>query len=129
MRRTGRSSFMSVGYHFRSSSGSLCVRPRAYSPPGMSTMPGSAAHAAAQTTRLAVNSRDLIRRNVAVRAKRIDVGVGAAGWSIANLLRPVDAKRGVHRGHHVLRARLLFVLPAGLQALLTFGIRAAQHAV
>src|SRR5258707_1371268 len=72
MRPTGRSSFISVGYHFRSSSGSLCERPRGYPPAGIKTMPGSAAWATTHRKRLAVNGRNLIRRYEAIRAQRID---------------------------------------------------------
>src|SRR4030088_2204902 len=95
--RTGRSSFMRGGYHFRSSSESTCERPRRNSPPGIKAIPGGGeARANPARRRLAVNSLNVIRRNVAVRPKRIDVGVSASGGSVANLFAPIDAERRVH---------------------------------
>src|SRR5579885_763354 len=77
---------------------------------------------------LAVNRSNLIRGYVAVGAQGIDVGVDAPGGRIADFLGPVDTQGGVHGGHHVLRARLLFVIPAGLEALLAPRVGAAQDA-
>src|SRR5689334_8155689 len=127
MARTGRSSCTSTGYHLRPSSGKLCDRPRWNSPPGMNTIPRSPAIADPTSSTLSVKFRNLIGGNVPVRAQRIDIGVNAAGRRIPDLLRPVDAERRVHRGHHVLGARLLFVVPAGLEALLTLGVGAPEN--
>src|SRR5438094_2128843 len=131
MRRTGRSSFNSVGTHLKPSSGSACERPRRKSPAGMKTMPGSAARAASRGKKhsrpLAVNRRDVIRGDVSVGSEWIDVHVGSAGRHVPNFLAPVDAQSGVYGGHDVLRARLLFVVPPGIQALCARRIRAAKN--
>src|SRR6266478_2411588 len=132
IRRTGRSSFNSVGTHLRPSSGRACERPRRKSPAGMKTIPGSAARTASRGKKhsrpLAVNGRDVIRGDVSVGSEWIDVRVGPAGRRVPNFLAPVDAQRGIYRGHDVLRARLLFVVPSAIQAFGARRIRAAEHA-
>src|SRR5260370_39922446 len=128
MGRSGRSSFISVGYHFRLSAESTCERPRRNSPPGITRIPGGGvASTDAVRRRLAVNSLDVIRRNVAVRPKRIDVGISPPGGSVANLLAPVDTERRVHGGEDVLHARLLFAAPAGFDTLGPLRIGTAQY--
>src|SRR5579864_2263557 len=127
MGRTGRSSFIRVGYHFRLSSESTCERPRKNSPPGMKTIPGGGvASTEAVRRRLAVNSLDVIRRNVAVRTERIDIGINTSGRGVANLLAPIDSERRVHGGEDILHAGLLFEAPAGLEAFGPLRIGAAQ---
>src|SRR5216683_1421805 len=132
MRRTGRSSFNSVGTHLRPSSERACERPRRKSPAGMKTIPGSAALAASSGKKhsrtLAVNGRDVIRGDVSVRSEWIDVHVGPARRRVPNFLGPVDAQSGIYGGHDVLRARLLFMVPPGIQAFCARRIRAAKHA-
>src|SRR5260370_11361199 len=109
MGRSGRSSFISVGYHFRLSAESTCERPRRNSPPGIKTIPGGGvASTDAVRRRLAVNSLDVIRRNVAVRPKRIGVGISPPGGSGANLLAPVHTQRRPPGCQRVLHAWPLF---------------------
>src|SRR5207244_9562988 len=77
--------------------------------------------------RLAVDRRDVIRGDVAVRPKRIDVRISPSRRGVADLLAPVDAERRVDGGEDVLHARLLLATPACLDALGAFRIGAAQH--
>src|SRR5262245_36411933 len=101
MVRSGRSSVTSVGHYFRLSSGNASEGPRGNSPPGMKTIPGGAAERKPVTRRLAVDSRNVIRRYVAVRPKRIDIRIGPAGRHVTDLLAPVDPERRVHCGEDV----------------------------
>src|SRR6266545_5225996 len=119
---------MTSGYHFKPSSGSLWVRPRWNSPPGMNIRPGSAAHAAAARTRLAIQGRNLIRGNIPVRSERVDVGIGAPRGRVADLLAPVDPECRIHGRKDIFHARLIFAEPARLDAFLTGRIGTAQDA-
>src|SRR5579864_7204306 len=110
---------MTSGYHFNPSSGSFWVRPRWNSPPGMKTIPGSAAWATSAKQRLSEQSRNFIRWNVAVGSERINVGIRAPRRRIANFFTPVDAQRRVHGGQHILHAWLFLVVPTDFQRLRT----------
>src|SRR2546425_12490475 len=100
------------------------MRPRENSPPGMNTIPGSAAKAnSPQSQRrrrkdlAAVNRREFIRGNKAIGAERIDVGVRAAGGQVMYVFRPIDPQRRVNGRVDVLDTRLLVVVPPGIDAL------------
>src|SRR6185295_4129547 len=66
IRRTGRSSLSGVGYQMNLVSGQSYVRPREKSPPGMKTMPGSAAKRATRPSR----KKEQSKRNARKRARQ-----------------------------------------------------------
>src|ERR1043166_4495124 len=99
----------------------------------MKTMPGAeekespAAASESARTRLAVNARKLIGRDVTIGAQRIYIGIRAARGRIVNRLGPVDPERRVHGRDHILNPRLLLMVPAGVDNFVAVLIAFPEH--